>query len=498
MRGFDFSPLLLVKAFKHYGFWKIPDRYLLSIVFATFVAMLPIYLSVPRKNKYGSAKFASSWDIGKLGLSTKRGLLLGKAWDKFLYLDKPLSVLLIAPAGTGKTSGFVVPQVLTIDNSTVVHDPKGEVYDLTAQAKREQKFKVLLFNPNSANSCKFNILDRKLLPKESGKLKSFIGNVAEILIRNPSKSASNEFFYQKARTAFSILAAYVILKNDEPNIAMIRDMVGDHTNAAKTFLEIIDDKTAPDWLKKNCKLILQESASGDQWAGITGTLTSALDIFDYEEVVEATSGPSDIHGNVLRDGKTIVYIKIDTDDRERLAPLVSLVFYSLGIQLTTNMPADHQQRVTFIIDEFPVLGKVDTLIKLPSISRGYNLNIEFIAQDFDQIIDIYGHQSIGIMQSNCAFKIILQQSNLNTAEGISRLIGNKTAKKRQSSSNGLMQTSISSSDEGIPLVTYQEILHMNKNKFLLLCQGGYHTPIVGDIPFYFQEPKLKRLVECQS
>jgi type IV secretion system protein VirD4 len=147
-----------------------------------------------------------------------------------------------------------------------------------------------------------------------------------------------------------------------------------------------------------------------------------------------------------------------------------------------------------IIDEFPVLGRVNPLVQLPAISRGYNLNIEFIAQDFNQIAEIYGRETIGILQTNCAYKIILQQNNRNTAESFSRDIGNKTVTRMQSSSQGFIRTSTSRSDEGLPLISAQEIMHLNHDNFILLCQGAYHMPVIGDIPFYFKDPVLVKMV----
>jgi type IV secretion system protein VirD4 len=493
-RGRDFNPFLIFRAFKHYGFWDYPPNHLFMMIIAGFVTILPTLILAGGKSKYGKARFAHQWDIEKLGINYKKGLLLGRAWNRFVYLDKPLSLLLIAPPGTGKTAGFVVPQVLTMTHSAVIDDPKGEIYRLTAKAKGKQDYNVLLFNPNHPESCKFNILDRKLLPQTEGKRKSFIGNVAEILIRNPSKSGSNEFFYQKARTAFAILANYIILTEKSPSFILIRKLIGKNVNVAAVFNEIKDNPLTPEWLQQDCNIILQETRSREQWSGIIGTLTSALEVFGFNEVAEATSGDSHITAENLRNQKTIVYIKIDTDDRERLAPLVALVFYSLGIQLTTHEPSKEQQRVTFIIDEFPVLGRVNPLVQLPAISRGYNLNIEFIAQDFDQIAEIYGRETIGILQTNCAYKIVLQQNNRNTAESFSRDIGNKTDKKTQSSSQGFIKTSISSSQEGLPLISAQEIMHLNASNFILLCQGSYHLPVIGDIPFYFKDPVLVKMV----
>jgi len=82
---------------------------------------------------YGRAKWAKGpFALRRLGLTAKHGVVLGKVRGRLRIYNEPLSCLLLAPAGTGKTRGTIVPTVLAYQGSIIVHDPKGEVFDATA------------------------------------------------------------------------------------------------------------------------------------------------------------------------------------------------------------------------------------------------------------------------------------------------------------------------------------------------------------------------------
>ena len=52
-----------------------------------------------------------------------------------------------AQTGTGKTAGMVIPNLLLCDHSMIVHDPKGELYDLTGKVRANKlNHNVLLFH----------------------------------------------------------------------------------------------------------------------------------------------------------------------------------------------------------------------------------------------------------------------------------------------------------------------------------------------------------------
>lgn len=94
-----------------------------------------------KKNKYGYAKFAGKDLIKKMGLNFDEGVVFGilrrNLWQslfnplgnkRVIKSNHPLSTMIIAPTGTGKTAGFIIPTLKSLNNSVVVFDIKGELY----------------------------------------------------------------------------------------------------------------------------------------------------------------------------------------------------------------------------------------------------------------------------------------------------------------------------------------------------------------------------------
>jgi len=90
------------------------------------------------------------------------------------------NVCVIASVGTGKTTRYIIPNVLDKAKqncSIVVNDPKGEVHDVTSGYMKAQGFEVLVINPeNLSQSAFFN-------PLAEAKTDIEIEQVAEILIK---------------------------------------------------------------------------------------------------------------------------------------------------------------------------------------------------------------------------------------------------------------------------------------------------------------------------
>jgi hypothetical protein len=113
---------------------------------------------------YGKAKWAKGrFRLWRLGLTASHGVVVGTLGGRVLHYNVPLSTLLLAPAGTGKTRGTIIPTVLSYRGSVIVHDPKGEVYDNSAgyRATRGRVLRVewsaparsLCWNPLSPATC---------------------------------------------------------------------------------------------------------------------------------------------------------------------------------------------------------------------------------------------------------------------------------------------------------------------------------------------------------
>jgi type IV secretion system protein VirD4 len=83
--------------------------------------------------------------------------VLGRLDGNYLRHDGPEHVLCFAPTRSGKGVGLVIPTLLTWPYSTIVHDIKGENFQLTS-GWRERFGSVLLFDPTDPASAAYNPL----------------------------------------------------------------------------------------------------------------------------------------------------------------------------------------------------------------------------------------------------------------------------------------------------------------------------------------------------
>jgi len=106
---------------------------------------------------YGSAHWASLHEAKAAGLFSQGGVFLGRLGDRDLRHDGPEHVMAFAPTRSGKGVGLVVPTLLGWSGSAVIHDIKGENWQLTA-GWRAKFSHCLLFNPTDARSARYNPL----------------------------------------------------------------------------------------------------------------------------------------------------------------------------------------------------------------------------------------------------------------------------------------------------------------------------------------------------
>lgn len=121
----------LVKAFKAQT--SLPFYFWLPIIpfFSFFVILTTGLVTNPHSwlsTIHGSGRIATKKDIEKMGLFKGFIVVLGRWHGKLLRLPETLSVLVLAPPGTGKTVGVVMPTIFESNNiSIIVNDPKPEL-----------------------------------------------------------------------------------------------------------------------------------------------------------------------------------------------------------------------------------------------------------------------------------------------------------------------------------------------------------------------------------
>jgi type IV secretion system protein VirD4 len=106
---------------------------------------------------FGSARWATLKEMAAAGLFKPKGVFLGRVDDSYLRHEGPEHVMCFAPTRSGKVVGLVLPTLLSWTSSAVVHDIKGENWQLTA-GWRSSFSHCLLFDPTDVRSARYNPL----------------------------------------------------------------------------------------------------------------------------------------------------------------------------------------------------------------------------------------------------------------------------------------------------------------------------------------------------
>ncbi|RZJ97499.1 MAG: hypothetical protein EOO76_18915 [Novosphingobium sp.] len=127
---------------------------------------------------YGSARWAGLREIRKAGLLRPVGKFLGTYAGRYLRHDGPEHVMAFAPTRSGEGVGLVVPTLLSWTGSAVIHDVKGENWQLTAGG-RARFSHALLFNPTDRRSAHCNPL---LEVRRGADEVRDVQNIADVLV----------------------------------------------------------------------------------------------------------------------------------------------------------------------------------------------------------------------------------------------------------------------------------------------------------------------------
>ncbi|WRG44251.1 type IV secretory system conjugative DNA transfer family protein [Helicobacter pylori] len=138
------------------------------------------------------------------------GLYKGLNSLKPTYYDAPLSALIIAPPGSGKTAAVAVPNLLNVPSSCVVLDIKGELFDLTAGYRQQVlKNKIFVFDPlGNDNTLKFNPFDKHIVEKlDFNRKRRLVDEVGNTIFAEDGAN-KDPHWTQQAKNLFVFYALY--------------------------------------------------------------------------------------------------------------------------------------------------------------------------------------------------------------------------------------------------------------------------------------------------
>ncbi|MDR1207081.1 MAG: type IV secretory system conjugative DNA transfer family protein [Rickettsiales bacterium] len=146
-------------------------------------------------------------------------IVLGKFKKKFLMLDETLSVLCVAPPGTGKTMGVVLPTIFKCDGvSMIINDPKPELDGYTS-GYRAKIGPVFIINwagqddpSRGVYYPSWNPLSPEHVPFLQEKRDLYIDSICTILIADKASSTADPHWTISGRAALSGLVQFIVSK----------------------------------------------------------------------------------------------------------------------------------------------------------------------------------------------------------------------------------------------------------------------------------------------
>ncbi len=469
-----------------------------------FVAMAAALVRGRRPGtSHGSARWATAAEVRALRPRRAGGdLVVGEVGR---WRPRPVAIpedqlyehtLLVAPNGTGKTAGLIVPNLLAEAGrrSLVIADAKGELAKLTGAHLRDvlgaDQVHVLDFL-DPALSVGYNPL-AYVTDAASAAL------FAEAWVANTGTS-KEAFWDNAARTLIGAAALHLVgtaAGGAAPPLAALVDLLcGDPARAIRGRLAA---SPVPEVRRLARAFLANLEENGKLLASVFSELAPRFACLDYAQVRRVTARDElDLAGLAARPGA--LYVGLDLAYADLLAPLTGCLYLHLFKTLADTARAQPSGQlptpVLAYLDEFGVLGRIPQFPARMATIRASRFGVILVVQAVHQIRATYGEEGAATILTNATTKLCLARVSGDDADYFSRLAGTATVHSR---SRGRSRATVAPlADRGTvgageaarPLLTPDELRTLGDG--VLVVSADRH-PILARQRRYYRVPALVR------
>ncbi|MER9950356.1 conjugal transfer protein TraG [Mesorhizobium sp. M0047] len=447
---------------------------------------------------YGSARWADKQEVKATGLLGSDGVVLGRFDGAYLRHDGPEHVLCFAPTRSGKGVGLVVPSLLTWPASAVVHDIKGENWQLTA-GFRARYGRVLLFDPTNPKSSSYN----PLLEVRRGEWEvRDVQNIADILV-DPEGSLERRNHWEKTSHALLVGAIlHVLYAEHDKTLAGVAGFLSDpkrpieSTVSAMMKTAHLDEAGPHPVIASAARELLNKS--DNERSGVLSTAMSFLGLYRDPVVAEVTRRCDWRIGDLVDDKHpTTLYLVVPPSDINRTKPLIRLILNQIGRRLTEDLQVRAKgHRLLLMLDEFPALGRLDFFESALAFMAGYGLKSFLIAQSLNQIERAYGANNS--ILDNCHVRVSFATNDERTAKRVSDALGTATEMRAMRNYAGhrlspwLGHLMVSRSETARPLLTPGEVMQLPATDEIVMVSGA--PPIRAKKARYHEDARFRERI----
>jgi len=339
-----------------------------------------------------------------------------------------------APTRSGKGVGLVVPTLLSWTGSAVIHDIKGENWQLTA-GWRSRFSHALLFNPTDARSAHYNPLIE--VRRGENEVRD-AQNIADILV-DPEGALERRNHWEK--TSHSLLVGailHILYAEEEKTLARVATFLSD---PQRPFVVTLKRMMTTNHLGTQDAPLgpSRRRVGSPRGCSTSPTMSAAACCRTAMSFLGLYRDPTVAEGDIA------LRLADRRPGRGGTAGLALPRYSAFGYQPhQAACPPDPQSdrpppeperldgvgaakrnhKLLMMLDEFPALGRLDFFETSLAFMAGYGVRAFLIAQSLNQIEKAYGeHNSI---LDNCHVRVAFATNDERTARRISDALGTAT------------------------------------------------------------------------
>lgn len=389
---------------------------------------------------HGRARLANRRDVKRFGLAKGRGVFLGRfrprrGFPRDLYYSGENNVLTIGPAGSGKGTCAVIPNLITNRESMIVVDVKGELAAVTARHRHDELgHEIRLYNPfHETLSEELGVelcddgFDPSALIRPGHTAKDDADLLASLALPMPAKpDPKSEFFLDAGQQYLSVAFLDLLRRGQPPTLpaarswlmAMPRDLQDQLTDAAQStaFGGAMRESAA--------KLLGTLTNAPEEFQACLSTAQKALRIYDsFGPLGEHVRRGTDHDFGDYKRRPITGYIILPSDRQATHAAYMNLVLSS-AIELIARDRTN--TRVTFLIDEFATIGHLPNLLRAMGQYRAQGIRFHAVIQQVSQIRRLYGNDGWRDMAGLCDVIQAFGVTEYETCKLLSDMTGHAT------------------------------------------------------------------------
>lgn len=301
-------------------------------------------------------------------------------------------VTTIAPTGSGKGVSCIIPNLLNYAGQTIVVDPKGENYAVTADYRRAQGQQIITLDPfnltDSAQTDSLNVLD--LVPVDDAGMSCLPDEclaLARVLIE--AESTKDQFWDNSAQSLIATLIGMTAIEHsDTRHLLSVTDKLACSSKQLFNDFSIFNQRTnglfkaftspllsaPPNTLNSIITVARHQMSAFNQGVANTAIKNTSFSLLDF------------IAGKPMT-----IYLILPPDKLQSHRKLLRLwiaAFLKLSLKRQGALP----HPTLMMIDEAAQLGTLDDLIRAITLLRGYGVQLWTFWQDLDQLKHLYPNQ----------------------------------------------------------------------------------------------------------